>query len=74
MELFRNEQDWGRGCHSRLLECCERTWEAVSGVLCFDSPEGHVLESREEDGLDVGVKDTLSFSWRALKESRYNQI
>jgi len=28
----------------------------------------------EEDDLDIGVKDTLSFSWRALKEARYDSI
>lgn len=36
----------------------------------MDSPEGHTGEDFEEDDLDVGVKDTLSFSWRALKEAR----
>ena len=39
-------------------------------VLCVDSPEGHTGEDFEEDDLDIGVKDTLSFSWRALKEAR----
>lgn len=42
----------------------------MKGVLCVDSPEGHTGEDLEDDDLDVGVKDTLSFSWRALKEAR----
>lgn len=43
----------------------------MKDVLCFDSPEGYE-ESEEGDGLDLGngTKDTLSFCWRALKESR----
>ena len=36
----------------------------------MDSPEGYTGEDFEEDDLDIGVKDTLSFSWRALKEAR----
>ena len=38
--------------------------------LCIDSPEGQASEEDETDGLEIGTKDTLSFSWRALKESR----
>lgn len=44
-------------------------------VLCFDSPEGYE-ESEEGDSHDLGngTKDTLSFCWRALKESRSENI
>lgn len=44
-------------------------------VLCFDSPEGYE-EFEEGDSLDLGngTKDTLSFCWRALKESRSANI
>jgi len=38
-------------------------------VLCIDSPEGHTDEPTED--LSVGPKDVLSYSWRALRESRY---
>lgn len=36
----------------------------------MDSPEGYVPEEGESSDLDIGTKDTLSFCWRALKESR----
>ena len=45
-------------------------WEAVKETLCYDSPEGHGDDSEIADRLEIGLKDTLSFSWRALKESR----
>ena len=54
----------------RLILTFDNVWVAVKQILCFDSPEGHVPEEAEEDDLDIGVKDALSFSWRALKESR----
>lgn len=55
--------------HDRILACCDVLWESVRDVLCMDSPEGHTVEDVEDD-VDIGEKDTLSFSWRALKESR----
>ena len=64
--------DWSAqtAVDDRILCCCMRIWEAVKGVLCFDSPEGYELEEDEIDQSGVGTKDTLSFCWRALKESR----
>ena len=50
---------------------CSYVWEAVKEVLCFDAPEGHESGEADDRDLDIGAKDTLSFSWRALKESRY---
>ena len=38
-------------------------------VLCNDSPEGRFGDEVCEND-DAGAKDLLSFSWRALKESR----
>lgn len=58
-----------RQFHDRLVDCCSKVWEAVKGVLCIDSPEGQE-EGQEDDELDIGIKDTLSFSWRSLKEAR----
>ena len=55
--------------HKLLLECCERIWSTVQPVLCVDSPEGQ-FDEEEDKSPDVGIKDTLSFCWRALKESR----
>ena len=55
----------------RMTSSCAGVWEAIKGTLCIDSPEGHQTNDRDEDDLNIGMKDTLSFAWRALKESRY---
>lgn len=53
----------------RAIACCSRIWQSVRHVLCDDSPEGHLPEELEEmEGLDT--KDVLSFSFRAIHESR----
>ena len=69
--------EWGarREANDRMLDCCTKIWEAVKEVLCFDSPEGYE-GSEEGDSLDLGngTQDTLSFCWRALKESRLVNI
>lgn len=54
----------------RVMYSCSRIWELVKSVLCDDSPEGHLPEELEE--LDFGTKDVLSYSFRAVHESRYN--
>jgi hypothetical protein len=54
----------------QAVDCCRRVWDTVRAVLCDDSPEGHLPEDLEEvDGLDT--KDLLSYSFRAIHESRY---
>ena len=63
-----NIQSW-RAIHERILFVCDRVWEEVKPVLCIDSPEGHTDDPIED--LTVGPKDILSYSWRALRESRY---
>ena len=56
--------------HTRIFTCSQRIWLAVRHVLCDDSPEGHLPEEMEDiDGLDT--KDLLSYSFRAVHESRY---
>jgi hypothetical protein len=50
---------------TRIVDLCTRIWDAVSYVLCDDSPEGKVLENN--DGLDS--KGLLSYSFRAIHES-----
>lgn len=55
--------------HKRILSLCERIWVEIKDVLCVDSPEGHTEDTSED--LIVGPKDILSYSWRALRESRY---
>lgn len=52
----------------RIVKLCSRIWDAVSYVLCDDSPEGHLPEELEEiEGLDT--KGLLSYSFRAIHES-----
>ena len=60
--------------HDQLMHCCRRTWSIVKDVLCVDSPEGQHEDPEDLDDeapLDIGLKDTLSYCWRSLKESRY---
>lgn len=58
-----------KAVHDSIVSFCDRIWMAVKPVLCVDSPEGHTDEPIED--LVVGPKDILSYSWRALRESRY---
>jgi hypothetical protein len=53
-----------------MLESCKRIWNAVRDVLCNDSPEGYLPQDIDEvDAIDT--KDVLSYSFRAIHESRY---
>ncbi|PLB55905.1 HEAT repeat protein [Aspergillus steynii IBT 23096] len=61
-----NYENW-RSTHARIVSICDKIWNEVKPVLCIDSPEGHSDEPAE--GLSVGPKDILSYSWRALRES-----
>ena len=54
----------------RILEYCNEIWGVVKQYLCVDSPEGFEMDDGEEQDSGMGPKDTLSFAWRALKESR----
>lgn len=54
----------------RIFLISSGVWEAVRNVLCFDAPEGHDIGEDDPNEQDIGTKDTLSFCWRALKESR----
>jgi hypothetical protein len=58
---------WGL-IHEQIVKICVKTWGLVENVLCNDSPEGNILLGQEADD-DVGTKDVLSFSWRAVRES-----
>ncbi len=54
----------------RMIGCCTRIWASVKGVLCNDSPEGHLPQDLDDvDALDT--KDILSYSFRAIHESRF---
>ncbi|CZR61279.1 uncharacterized protein PAC_11175 [Phialocephala subalpina] len=54
---------------SRITIACIRTWGAVKKILCNDSPEGHLLEDLEDVDV-VDTKNILSYSFRAIHESR----
>lgn len=56
--------------NQRILNLCDNIWEAVRAILCFDAPEGLDVTEEDVDDQDIGTKDTLSYCWRALKESR----
>ena len=74
-EVFAKSVDslaW-KAVHDRLVGACLKVWEAVSHVLCHDSPEGHNAADGQDGEYDFGVKDTLSYCWRALKEARYRR-
>jgi hypothetical protein len=54
----------------RIVASCECIWAVVQDILCDDSPEGHLPDELEDvDGLNT--KDVLSYSFRAIHESRY---
>ncbi|KAH7162646.1 putative death-receptor fusion protein-domain-containing protein [Dactylonectria estremocensis] len=68
LQFSENELQAVQGLQSRLVVCGERVWAAVRGILCDDSPEGHLPRDLEEvDGLDT--KDILSYSFRAVHEA-----
>jgi len=55
----------------RMQSCCLRVWVVVKDILCNDSPEGHLPDDVEED-VTLDTKDVLSYSFRAIHESRYD--
>lgn len=52
-----------------MLSLCSRIWKEVKDVLCNDSPEGHLPQGLDEIST-VDTKDVLSYSFRAIHESR----
>jgi hypothetical protein len=62
------KQEW-RDIHHQFVLALEEIWSCVQDTLCDDAPEGYVPDEMEEDS-NVTTKDILSYSWRALKESR----
>ncbi|KAG9564645.1 hypothetical protein KCU71_g5793, partial [Aureobasidium melanogenum] len=50
-----------------LYDTFQDVWTCVHDTLCNDTTEGVAAEELEEE--DIGTKDVLSYSWRALKES-----
>ena len=62
-------QDIFQWFHIETLRTIEASWERVLPMLCDDAPEGYELDGDQDEGT-VGTKDTLSWAWRGLKESR----
>lgn len=52
-----------------IVTLCSRLWFAVRDILCNDSPEGHLPHELEELET-IDTKDILSYSFRAVHESR----
>ena len=50
-----------------ILSTCKRIWDLVQGHLCVDSPE--FSQSEVDLDMNVGPKDILAYSWRALRDS-----
>ncbi|KXS98749.1 hypothetical protein AC578_9051 [Pseudocercospora eumusae] len=50
-----------------LFDDLVRVWKLVKPILCDDAPEGYLPEELEE--TPNSTKETLSYCWRALKES-----
>ncbi len=66
-ELVAQEQ-WN-GLQLRMYQYCRRIWNAVNDVLCNDSPEGHLPQDLDEVET-IDTKDVLSYSFRAVHDSR----
>jgi Putative death-receptor fusion protein (DUF2428) len=58
-----------RALECRMVRCCSRVWQAVRDILCNDSPEGHLPKDLEDIEM-LDTKDILSYSFRAIHESR----
>ena len=57
-----------QGLIDRVLDLCGTIWIKVRTRLCVDSPE--TSSDGENDDAKGGPKDMLSYSWRALRDSR----
>lgn len=56
---------------NRVVSICRQVWRAVADRLCVDSPE--MTDEDDADDFEhavAGPKDMLSYSWRALRDSR----
>lgn len=55
--------------HLRLYSSFSSVWSLVKQTLCNDVPQEYGSDELDEEE-DIGTKDVLSYSWRALKEAR----
>jgi hypothetical protein len=65
---LETQGQWNR-LQLRMYQYCRRIWNTVSDVLCNDSPEGHLPQELDEVET-IDTKDVLSYSFRAVHESR----
>ena len=70
VESLNVSLDEWEGIDKRIASICAGVWDVVKDILCSDAPEGYDDDEDELIEQDIGTKDTLSFCWRALKESR----
>jgi hypothetical protein len=78
-DLSCESTSWGKSggkrlFYQKLIKYCFRVWDTVKEILCVRSPEGQVSIDADADDSDIGAKDTRSFSWRALKEARLDNL
>lgn len=70
-DLSRQDSaDW-RSLRDRIRKLLPQVWDGVRRILCNDAPEGYLPEELEEEDEGLSTKDVLSYSWRALRESRF---
>lgn len=69
LQHLNDQDDQTHIYESTLLRVCINVWEQVKTQLCVDSPE--TASEVDEDVSDEGPKDLLAYSWRALRDSRY---
>lgn len=67
-EFARIRKEW-ESLQTRIVASCSSIWGAVKNILCNDSPEGHIPED-VDDVESIDTKDMLSYSFRAIHESR----
>ncbi|KAL9102416.1 MAG: hypothetical protein Q9163_002437 [Psora crenata] len=67
--LDASEYDTSVALSQKLPDICRQIWAFVRPLLCADAPEGLNPYSEAISDAHDGVKERLSFCWRALKES-----
>ena len=67
-EFLKVRKEW-EDLQYRIIASCSNIWEAVKDILCSNSPEGHIPED-VDDIESIDTKDVLSYSFRAIHESR----
>lgn len=72
LETAEIRKSW-EDLQNRIVVSCYSIWQTVKDILCNDSPEGHIPEE-VDDVESIDTKDVLSYSFRAIHESRYHTM